>query len=95
MITEHFSTVVLAVENLDPVAPPGSGALRTIGSYIKYLAYFAALVGIVYGGGRFAVEKWNGGSVESPKIIAACLVGGAVIAVATPLLEAVITAAGS
>lgn len=99
MIT-HLSTLYLAatehlaVENVDPVPPPGSGGLLQLVSYAKYLGYLGGLIGIIYGGGRFAWEKWNGGSVESPKIISACLVGGIVIAVSTPLLNAAISAAG-
>lgn len=92
MIT-HLSTLYLAVENIDPVPPPGSKGLLQIMSYLKYLGYLAGLGGIIYGGAKFAWEKWNGGTVESPKIISACLVGGVVIAAATPLLNAVISAA--
>ncbi|MEV6071822.1 hypothetical protein AB0L82_35235 [Nocardia sp. NPDC052001] len=95
MITEHLSTVVLAIEHIDPVPPPGSNGLLQIARYFKYLAFLGGLLGIIYGGGRFAFEKWNGGAVESPKIIAACLIGGVVIAAASPLLEAVVTAASS
>lgn len=88
-----ITTTFLAVVDLTPEAPPGSNGLLLLGRYGKWLAFLAGLLGIVYGGGRFAVEKWSGGAVESPKIIAGCLIGGAVVAASGALLNAVITAA--
>ncbi|MBL1080080.1 hypothetical protein JK358_37355 [Nocardia sp. 2] len=88
MITE----VVLAVEDLVPVAPPGSKGLLMLAQYGKWLAYLVALCGIVYGGGRFAVEKWSGGACESPKVVAASIIGGIIVAVSTTLLNTVVSA---
>lgn len=94
MITE-LSALFLAVEDITPKAPPGSNGLLLLASYGKWFAFLAALCGIVYGGGKFAVEKYNGGSIESPKIIAGCLIGGAVAAASGALLNAVVVAAQS
>ncbi|MGW4247667.1 hypothetical protein [Nocardia sp. NPDC004722] len=96
MITHLALTTWQAVEQLDPQAPPGSKGLVLLANYGKWLAYLLGLCGIVYGGARFAIEKWNGGVCESPKIVAASLIGGGIIAASGPLLTAVINAsAGS
>ncbi|MET9490032.1 hypothetical protein [Nocardia sp. NPDC006630] len=95
MITHLSLEAVLAVENLNPQAPPGSNGLLLLGNYLKWLAYLVGLLGIVYGGAKFAVEKWNGGVCESPKIVAASLIGGAVVAASGALMTQIINAAGS
>ncbi|WP_331723012.1 hypothetical protein [Nocardia sp. NBC_00511] len=95
MITHLALTAVLSIEQLNPQAPPGSGGLLLLANYGKWLAYLVGLCGIVYGGARFAIEKWNGGACESPKIVAASMIGGGIIAASGALLTAVTNASGS
>ncbi|MFJ2834254.1 hypothetical protein ACIO52_02710 [Nocardia sp. NPDC087230] len=47
-------------------------------------------VGNTYAGGKFAWEKWTGGGLESPKMIAGAMIGGAVATSAGTIMNAMI-----
>ncbi|MFF3228820.1 hypothetical protein ACFYV7_38920 [Nocardia suismassiliense] len=46
--------------------------------------------GMSYAGGRFAWEKWNGGPLASPKMLAGAMVGGVIATSAGTIMNAVI-----
>ncbi|ATL72542.1 hypothetical protein [Nocardia terpenica] len=87
------STDVLAQLNTDltPTPPAGSGGLIYLGRILMWCCLLGGILAIVYGGGKFGWEKWTGGAVESPKIIAASMIGGIVSVSASQLMDAVIS----
>lgn len=94
MSTVHLAaetaTTLAATFQINPTVPPGSnGFLKLIG----WLAWFAQLAGvaaIIYGGGKFGWERWHGGALESPKIVAGALVGGVLTVTAGTIMSSVV-----
>jgi hypothetical protein len=79
MILAALHDAVLAeVDNPTPEAPPLADKLLQMGNYFSWLIQLSGVTAIAYGGGRFAWEKWNGGGLHSPKMIAGAMAGGAV-----------------
>ncbi|WP_019925556.1 hypothetical protein [Nocardia sp. BMG111209] len=81
---------VLAVDSIQPEAPPGSGQFLKL---IRWLMWFVMLCGVsamIYAGGKFGWEKWNGAALESPKMVAAAAVGGVIATSASSIMNAVV-----
>lgn len=91
MIVEFLAQV----PDISPIAPPGAERFLWLVNIFSWFCYLSATLGIVYGGGRFAWEKFvRGGDLESPKIIAAAMIGGIVMALAPTLMRAAIGGGG-
>lgn len=83
-------TVLAEVGNPTPEAPPMADKLLQMGRYFTWLIQLSGITAITYGGGRFAWEKWAGGGLQSPKMIASAMAGGAVATSAGTIMNAVI-----
>lgn len=82
---------LLAVPDISPVAPPGAERFIWLMNVFTWFCYLVATAGIVYGGAKFGWEKfYRGGDLESPRIIAASMIGGIVMALAPTLMRAAI-----
>lgn len=79
------------VSNITPEAPPGSNGLLKLMRWLQWIVLLAGIAGIMYGGGRFAWERWSGGVLESPKIVAGAMIGGVVATSAAAIMNAVST----
>ncbi|WP_028478424.1 hypothetical protein [Nocardia sp. CNY236] len=91
MILASLHEVVVAqIENPTAEAPPMADKLMQMGRYFTWLVQLSGVTAITYGGGRFAWEKWNGGGLQSPKMIASAMAGGAVATSAGTIMNAVI-----
>ncbi|MGY2087915.1 MULTISPECIES: hypothetical protein [Nocardia] len=89
------ATVVLAQQiQITPKTPPGADKLINLVNYLSWIVTLLGIGAVVYAGGKFGWERWHGGAVESPKIIAAALVGGIVASSAGPIMNAAVTGGG-
>ncbi|MFC9897119.1 hypothetical protein ACFVMC_25820 [Nocardia sp. NPDC127579] len=84
------TVVAQVVGNPAPEAPPLADKLMQMGRYFTWLVQLSGITAITYGGGRFAWEKWNGGGLQSPKMIASAMAGGAVATSAGTIMNSVI-----
>ncbi|MEU8895844.1 hypothetical protein [Nocardia sp. NPDC048505] len=84
------SVLTQIVGNPAPEAPPIADKLMQMGRYFTWLVQLSGVAAITYGGGRFAWEKWNGGSLQSPKMIAGAMTGGAVATSAGTIMNTVV-----
>ncbi|GAA5057903.1 hypothetical protein [Nocardia callitridis] len=73
-----------------PEAPPISDKLLKFVRYITWFALLSGIVSIIYAGGRFAWEKWSGGGLQSPKMVAGAMIGGVIATSAGTIMNAVI-----
>ncbi|WP_198428497.1 hypothetical protein [Nocardia bovistercoris] len=85
------SLVTLAqLGNPTPEAPPLSDKIMQFVRYGTWFAMLSGIVAIVYAGGKFAWEKWQGSGLESPKMVAGAMIGGVVATSAGTIMNAVI-----
>ena len=94
MLLQHtFDTISVLAQGIElpPEPPPKAEKLLTLGRWASWVVMFAGVLALVYGGGKFGWEKFNGGSLESPKIIAGALVGGVVAASAGGIMASVVS----
>ncbi|MGN2635037.1 hypothetical protein ACTD5D_02340 [Nocardia takedensis] len=91
LATDVASTVLAQEINIKPTAPPGSNQIINLVNYLAWLVSLAGIAALIYAGGKFGWERWHGGSVESPKIIAAAMAGGILATSAGPIMNAVVT----
>jgi len=80
---------VSAIDQITADTPPGSDKLLKLVHWLMWGVMLSGVAGIIYAGGKFAWEKWNGGALESPKIVVAALIGGIVATSASALINAV------
>ncbi|WP_282782181.1 MULTISPECIES: hypothetical protein [unclassified Nocardia] len=78
------------VFNPTPETPPVADKLLKLVRYFTWFVLLAGTLAIIYAGGKFAWEKWQGGPLESPKRVAAALVGGIVATSAGTIMNAAI-----
>lgn len=83
-------TVLAQVGNPTPEAPPMADKVMQLSRYFTWGVLLSGITAITYGGGRFAWEKWSGGGLQSPKMIASAMAGGAVATSAGTIMNAVI-----
>lgn len=83
-------TVLAEISNPTPEEPPMADKLMQMGRYFTWMIQLSGVTAITYGGGRFAWEKWTGGGLQSPKMIASAMAGGAVATSAGTIMNAVI-----
>ncbi|WP_280427906.1 hypothetical protein [Nocardia brasiliensis] len=93
MIT-HLATsaseVFWAVDSVTPENPPIAEALYKLLRYLLWFVLFGGLAAIIYGGGTFAWEKWNGLGGESTRMIMGACIGGIIAMSAAGILNAVL-----
>ncbi|MFQ6326087.1 hypothetical protein ACLMAL_08105 [Nocardia sp. CWNU-33] len=90
-VADAFATLA-QVGNPTPEAPPLSDKIMQLVRYITWFATLSGVLSIIYAGGHFAWEKWSGGGLESPKMVAGAMIGGVVATSAGTIMNAVIGA---
>ncbi|WP_327114124.1 hypothetical protein OHB12_33555 [Nocardia sp. NBC_01730] len=83
-------TTLAQIGNPTPEAPPLSDKLLQFVRYLTWFALLSGIVSIVYAGGRFAWEKWTGGALQSPKMIAGAMIGGVVATSAGTIMNTIL-----
>ncbi|MFI9505333.1 hypothetical protein [Nocardia sp. NPDC052566] len=83
-------TTLAQIGNPTPQAPPLSDKLLQMVRYLTWFAMLSGIVSIIYAGGRFAWEKWSGGALQSPKMVAGAMIGGVVATSAGTIMNAII-----
>jgi len=78
------------IGNPTPEAPPVSDKFLQLVRYLTWFVLLAGVCAIIYAGGRFAWEKWTGGGLESPKMVAGAMIGGVIATSAGTIMNAVI-----
>lgn len=78
------------LSNPTPQAPPMSDKIVQLVRYFTWFILLSGVIAITYAGGKFAWEKWTGGGLESPKMIAGAMIGGAVATSAGTIMNAMI-----
>lgn len=90
-LSMHESWSLLAqVTNPIPQQPPLADKILLLSRYMTWFTLLSGVSAIAYGGGRFAWEKWAGGGLESPRMVAAAMAGGAVATSAGTIMNTVI-----
>lgn len=79
------------IGNVTPEAPPGSNGLMRLVRWLMWIVMLSGITAIVYSGSKFAWEKWNGGALESPKMVVGALIGGIVATSAGTIMNTIIT----
>ncbi len=87
---ETYTTVLAQIGNPTPETPPVADKLLKMVHYFTWFTLLSGVSAVTYGGGRFAWEKWNGGSLESPKMVAGAMIGGATVTSAGTIMNSVI-----
>ncbi|NKY89329.1 hypothetical protein [Nocardia veterana] len=82
--------IVAQVGNPTPETPPAADKLLTMVRYFTWFMLLSGTTAIIFAGGRFAWEKWNGGPLESPKMVAGALIGGVVATSAGTLMNSIL-----
>ena len=78
------------VGNPTPETPPAADKILTLVRYLTWFTLLSGTTAIIYAGGRFAWEKWSGGPLESPKMVAGALIGGVMATSAGTLMNAIL-----
>ncbi|QIS07306.1 hypothetical protein F5X71_10275 [Nocardia brasiliensis] len=90
ILAAAYDTLLAQIGNPSPEAPPVSDKILQLVRYFTWFVLLAGIVAIIYAGGRFAWEKWTGGGLESPKMVAGAMIGGVVATSAGTIMNAVI-----
>ncbi|TQM31068.1 hypothetical protein FB390_2711 [Nocardia bhagyanarayanae] len=92
LATAHdmYGTVLAQVGNPTPEAPPISDKILQMVRYLTWFVLLSGIAAITYAGGRFAWEKWTGGGLQSPKMVAGAMLGGAIATSAGTIMNAVV-----
>ncbi|MCX5042504.1 hypothetical protein OG921_04870 [Aldersonia sp. NBC_00410] len=78
------------IGDLSPEAPPGSNGFLRLIRWLMWAVLLAGVAALIFAGGKFGWEKYNGGTLESPKIVLGALVGGVIATAAGTIMNAVI-----
>ncbi|GGK62032.1 hypothetical protein [Nocardia camponoti] len=90
MILVAVTDTLAQLGNPTPEAPPMSGKILQLVRYFTWFILLSGVIAITYAGGRFAWERWTGGGLESPKMIAGAMIGGAIATSAGTIMNAMI-----
>jgi hypothetical protein len=85
---DHYA-VLAQMGDPSPEAPPLSDKIIQMTRYLTWFVLLSGVTSIVFGGGKFAWEKWNGGTLTAPKQIAGAMTGGAVATSAGTIMNAI------
>jgi hypothetical protein len=88
-VTDTYTTLA-QIGNPTPEAPPVSDKLMQMVRYLTWFAILSGIISIIYAGGKFAWEKWTGGALQSPKMVAGAMIGGVVATSAGTIMNAVL-----
>ncbi|WP_182348743.1 hypothetical protein [Tomitella gaofuii] len=88
MVTD-IAMQILAVPDITPQAPPGADKVLNLMGWLKWGVFLAGVGALLFAGGKFGWEKWNGHPIESPKLIAGAAIGGVVAASASVIMNTV------
>ncbi|WP_327117112.1 hypothetical protein OHB12_06590 [Nocardia sp. NBC_01730] len=92
MINTAIEELLMAqIGNPEPEAPPNSDKILTLVRYFTWFVILSGVTGIMYAGGRFAWEKWNGGPLASAKMVAGGMLGGVIATSAGTIMNALIS----
>ncbi|MFR9751435.1 hypothetical protein ACL02S_10400 [Nocardia sp. 004] len=83
-------TTLAQIDNPIPEPPPLADKILQFVRYFTWFALMSGIISIIYAGGRFAWEKWSGGS-QSPKMVAGAMIGGVVATSAGTIMNAVLS----
>ncbi|MFC9895330.1 hypothetical protein ACFVMC_16730 [Nocardia sp. NPDC127579] len=89
ILVTAFDTLA-QIGNPAPQAPPIADKFQQMVSYFTWFVLLAGITAIIFAGGRFAWEKWTGGGLESPKMVAGAMIGGVVATSAGTIMNALI-----
>ncbi|MFF2551318.1 hypothetical protein ACFVUS_09995 [Nocardia sp. NPDC058058] len=84
------SSVLAQISNPTPETPPVADKLMKLVRYFTWFVLLSGVMGITYAGGRFAWEKWSGGGLASPKMVAGAMIGGIIATSAGTIMNAAI-----
>ncbi|WP_431953221.1 hypothetical protein [Nocardia lijiangensis] len=87
---DMYGEVLAQIGNPSPEAPPVADTILRMVSYLTWFVLLSGIAAITYAGGRFAWEKWSGGGLQSPKMVAGAMIGGTVATSAGTIMNAVI-----
>ncbi|WP_157514363.1 hypothetical protein [Nocardia concava] len=82
--------VLAQLGNPTPETPPVADKLLKLVRYFTWFVLLSGVMGITYAGGRFAWEKWSGGGLASPKMVAGAMIGGIIATSAGTIMNAAI-----
>ncbi|RBO83632.1 hypothetical protein [Nocardia puris] len=87
---DMYGAVLAQVGNPTPEAPPISDKIMQMVRYLTWFVLLSGIAAITFAGGRFAWEKWSGGGLQSPKMVAGAMLGGVVATSAGTIMNAVV-----
>ena len=87
---DTYGAVLAQIGNPTPEAPPVADKILQLVRYFTWFILLAGVTAITSAGGRFAWEKWSGGGLQSPKMVAGAMIGGVVATSAGTIMNAVI-----
>ncbi len=90
ILTAVHELILAQVSNPTPQTPPLAGKFTQLLRYCTWFALLSGITALVFAGGRFGWEKWNGGALESPKMVAGALIGGTIATSAGTLMNALL-----
>ncbi len=83
-------TLAQQMGNPTPETPPVADKLMKLVRYFTWFVLLSGIMAITYAGGRFAWEKWSGGGLASPKMVAGAMIGGIIATSAGTIMNAAI-----
>lgn len=90
MVLHAVHEFVAQVADPTPQAPPISDQIDRLVRYFTWFVLLSGVLGITVAGGRFAWEKWNNGSLASPKMVVGGMLGGVIATSAGTLMNSLI-----
>ncbi|WP_040790489.1 hypothetical protein [Nocardia paucivorans] len=71
-------SVLAQMGNPTPEEPPLGDKIMEMTRYFTWFTLLSGMAAVTYAGGKLAWEKWSGGPLQSPKMIAGAMAGGTV-----------------
>lgn len=75
------------IPEVSPTQPPFADKFLDLGSAGMWMVYLACAAGIAFAGGKMAWERYNAGSIESPKKLTGAIIGCIVVASAVSVVN--------
>lgn len=85
-----FPAHTQVIGDLTPEAPPRSDGFLRLVRWLLWGVVLAGVAALIYAGGKFGWEKYNGGTLESPKIVVGALIGGVIAMSAGTIMNTVV-----